>query len=410
MITLKKVSESVLILRFKRSYEPIHGVANSYGKNGSLDRLKSQYLKEGLTENHMEDIIESRHLDDDNIYTDDLSETSSIEWKDVKDLPPKDYVIERFGMTSGSLTTLCATGYSGKTFFAQYLATCIASGVPLFGKYPTSHGEILHIDQEQSNNQTVLRYNRIFNGLGVKPFGIKRTRLNYRFDDRSSNINEVKSRLVEQFKGKRLVIIDSLKKISSADENSADIERVLNMLKHAAEQSNTAILLIHHKGKSSNGAKQTGRGHSSIYDAVDIQIDLSANDAGFDLSWVKNRDGKIIMGMSYDLIDVGEVIESQNCSSALEFKLIADDIKPIKINSKESLLGLLIEGPANQGQINDALRGQRANVKKLVKALFEDGFIDEQRGAKNALIYSITDKGRREIEESDHFMRGEVDL
>lgn len=74
--------------------------------------------------------------------------------------------------------------------------------------------------------------------------------------------------------GKRLVIIDTLRRFHSGDENSAgEMARLLGILEHICGQTGTSILFLHHtaKGAALNGsgdAQQASRGSSVLVDNV----------------------------------------------------------------------------------------------------------------------------------------------
>ena len=95
---------------------------------------------------------------------------------------------------------------------------------------------------------------------------------------------------INMCKGINLLIVDSLKAVVSCDENSGEIEKPLKMLKRVAEEANCVVLVIHHKGKGKD-AKQSGRGHSSIYDSADVQLDLEVNNEIYEITCAKNREG-----------------------------------------------------------------------------------------------------------------------
>ncbi|HVW26311.1 MAG TPA: AAA family ATPase, partial [Polyangiaceae bacterium] len=70
------------------------------------------------------------------------------------DLSSVSYSVERLGLAPGRLALLVAEGFTGKTALAQYFGICIAHGKAIFGQFPVTAGKVLHIDQEQDEQQT----------------------------------------------------------------------------------------------------------------------------------------------------------------------------------------------------------------------------------------------------------------
>lgn len=306
-------------------------------------------------------------------------------------LPTKQYVIERLEISPGNLVLLCATGCSGKTMLAQYIATCISGGAPLFGMFPVKNGGVIHIDMEQSEIQTLRRYIRLANGVEVKKIDVARVTLKNRLDSPMLPLEEVEKELVELCTGKVLCVVDSLKAVSCADENSDKIEVVLKMFKRVAEKTQCAVLCVHHKGKGKD-AKQSGRGHSSIYDSADVQFDLDASNEVYEISCAKNREGKYFDGIKYQLLDEGSFHMGQNCTEKLVFNPLQMDIKSTKQTQREKIIEALRS--ADQLKFNDLfghVRGDRAKFGEVLDTMIENNEVVMVPGPRNAKLYSLTE-------------------
>lgn len=324
-----------------------------------------------------------------------LVNSSKIVLKGLKALPPRQYLLKRFEIERGTLALLCASGASGKSMLIQYIACCVSSGKPLFGKFDVMKGAVLHLDQEQNALQTQRRYERLAAGLGIDELDIERIDLNRRLDS-PEEIKTVEEDLAAHFQGKNIILIDSLKATSEADENSPQIEVILKILKKIAERTKTGVILIHHKGKSVASTKQTGRGHSSIYDSVDIQIDLDWNQETevAELICRKNRDGRNFNGIKYKLLDTGDFNELQNCSEKLELQLLEDDVKNEKVSLENQVLTAIKDaGKINQTSLFDIIKGSRKTFDAVIDGMIASDYIKESRGAKNARIFEITASG-----------------
>lgn len=307
-----------------------------------------------------------------------------IEILGMNKIKPPTFICRELNIARGTLTLLCGTGGSGKTFLAQYMATCAASGLPFLG-FGIERCPVLHIDMEQHDDFTQLRYERLGRWLNLKSTDIVRTKFSGKLDNKAF-ANTAVFDLVEQFKNYGLVIIDSLKKISEADENSSDIERVMYILQQVAHLSNCAILLIHHKGKSTKDVKQSGRGHSSIYDSVDSQIDLDASPNHITLKCAKNRSGMPFKSIDYVMQDEGSFVVTYNCYESISFARL-DAVA--ELEPSDVILRALADGDATKGDLQKRTELGRVVFSDTLEALVKDGKIIQAVGLHNKHNYSL---------------------
>jgi predicted transcriptional regulator/archaellum biogenesis ATPase FlaH len=335
------------------------------------------------------------------ITTDMIAISTKINICGLKRLPPKEYILKRLEITKGCLALLCASGSSGKTMLVQYLACCVSSGINFLDRFGVSKGNVGHVDAEQSAIQTQRRYERLAAGLGLIELDVDRIDLgSNRIDDPKFALI-IEDKLTELFKGKSLIIIDSLKAISLADENKGDIEQPLKILKRVAEKNNCSIILIHHKGKGNSDAKQSARGHSSIYDSVDIQIDLDhdIHSNEYELKCKKNRDGAIFDGLRYSLEDSGDFNKDQNCSEQLILTLMSDQIKASKGVVKQHIISHVKSNEGiNLTSLYDLCKGEKALFNESLDECVKDGFILEKIGSRKSRLFSITEAGSSFLE------------
>ena len=318
--------------------------------------------------------------------------STTMKKMNLDSLSAKEYIIERLEVTPGNLVLMCATGCSGKTMLAQYIAMCIDGNKPLFGQFPVKHGKVVHIDQEQSLRQTQIRYIRLSNGLNVDEYNIERVSLKYRLDDDNLKPEDVEQELVNLCTDKVLLIVDSLKASSVVDENSAEIEKVLKMFKRVAEKTQCAVLCVHHKGKGKD-AKQSGRGHSSIYDSCDVQFDLEVNNEIYEISCAKNREGKYFDGIKYTLLDTGDYVPTQHCTQNLEFSILQSDVKSSKQSQKEKIIQSLTDNDQlKSNDLFDAVKGDKAKFHEVLVAMVDAREVNEVAGPRNSKLYSLTEE------------------
>lgn len=317
-------------------------------------------------------------------------------------LPEKVFFCERLQLATGTLNLLCGAGNAGKTFLAQYLATCAATGSDLFGSFPITKTQVLHVDQEQSESQSLTRYIRIGAGLGVDEIDdIYRThweRLPAKLS--SEHVKQLQQQLSDLLPKGGLIIIDSLRKLTFADENNGDMESLLDVLKIAAEMTNTCIILLHHKGKYQNsGTEQTGRGSSTIYDSVDSQIDITrVEDEHFELKCQKSRDDSRFENLYYTFHDEGVRIERRKCSSKIVFGLQnhRSDERAIQI------FNAIKDNPnISTNKLHQKVKGDKTAMIKLLDEMFHLDHLDMKNGARNANEWSATPKGCKHYEEME---------
>lgn len=315
----------------------------------------------------------------------------------LKNLPPRQFLLKRINLEKGMLVSLCGSGGSGKTLFAQLFGLTLSNNLDLFGSYAYEPGihNVLHIDQEQSESLTQRRYERLANGLNITNSNIDRTKLEYKIDDPQFSEKEIEDNLVNMFSNYSLVIIDSLRQVFLCDENNSQIGHHLNVLKRVAERSNSVVMIIHHKGKAGGSVKQTGRGSSAIFDAVDAQIDLDQRGDTIELSCAKNRDGVFWKGISYRVIDSGVFVSEQHATEELKLEIVKEEL-PIRQEKKQiDIINYLIkDGERNYtGLYEQTGKGNRDLFAQLIGDMIQQKLIKERKGASNSRIMSLGENG-----------------
>lgn len=190
----------------------------------------------------------------------------------MEQITPVDWTIEHLLIGPGRPTLIAGYGYSGKTVFAQYLATCVSSGSRLFGMHFVKQGEVLHLDYEQGDHATRSRYQRLTRGASADADAIRQNLSAGIFPALYLNSAGFEAALEEACKGKTMCVIDSLAAACpGVDENSTEVRKHIDKLTRVSERTGCAMVLIHHSGKSSKDKstdqRQAPRGSSAILDA-----------------------------------------------------------------------------------------------------------------------------------------------
>ncbi len=188
-------------------------------------------------------------------------------------LPPVPYLVPALGLAPGPIALVAGYGFSGKTLALQDMAFAVATGARVWGVFSSRQGPVLHLDYEQGRYLTQERYQRLARGrnldlAALPPEALRVACMPPVYLDRDGGADE----LARMFEGVALVLVDSLRAAApSADENSSEIRRHLDVLTRAAERTGATVIVIHHARKPSReqaeGAKFAIRGSSALFDA-----------------------------------------------------------------------------------------------------------------------------------------------
>ena len=149
-------------------------------------------------------------------------------------LPPVEWLCEPLKIAAGAPTLFAGYGYSGKSIALQSLALSVASGLPLWQKWPVRRGRTLHLDYEQGRRITLERYQRMVLAEGMDP----------RFLESSLEVGVLPSvsltadLLLRLGDGRSLVLVESWRAAHpAADENSSEVRQTLDRMGVASERT-----------------------------------------------------------------------------------------------------------------------------------------------------------------------------
>lgn len=210
--------------------------------------------------------------------------------KCIEEKPPElDFVLD--GLLAGTVGAIVAAGSTGKGFFGLELGIDLTSGANMLGlgigyhssevmyvtaedPAPIMHSRIHAMGKLLNQNQREKIYEQL-RVQSVQGFSVslldERLNRNYRL------IDNMKKAMM----GKRLVMIDTLRRFHTADENSSShMSEMINVLENIAAETGAAILFSHHVNKGSTTSGQGGeqgasRGSSAITDNIRWQINLT---------------------------------------------------------------------------------------------------------------------------------------
>jgi RecA-family ATPase len=189
--------------------------------------------------------------------------------------PPLDFVLP--GMIAGTVGALVAQGGAGKSWIALELAMAVAGGPDLLEIGIEATGPVLYLPAEDP--ELALRH-RLF-AAAPQFDDAARTQLVEMLEivplmGRAVDLmTPAWASAVERMaEGKRLVVIDTLRRFHSGDENSAgDMAKLLGVMERLCASTGASMLFLHHtaKGAALNGAgdqQQASRGSSVLVDNV----------------------------------------------------------------------------------------------------------------------------------------------
>lgn len=190
------------------------------------------------------------------------------------------------GLLAGTVGMLVSSGATGKTMLATQLGALVACGADTLqlelGHQP-SLGRVVYLTGEDPRE---VMHRRLYS-VGRHLSGKQRQLLEQNLVvanliGRGADIFEPtwQARVKTLVTGARLVVLDTLRRFHSGDENdSGEMARLLSALECLCRDAGTTILCLHHTSKSGArdgaGEQQAARGSSVLTDNARLQINLA---------------------------------------------------------------------------------------------------------------------------------------
>ena len=208
-----------------------------------------------------------------------------------------------------------------KSLFALSAAVAVASGRPLLGRFAVPRpGKALLYAAEDAPHVVRQRLHAIcrscdadFDALDVEVIRAAQLRLD--FDHHCADLR----RTVERVEP-RLVILDPFARLHGGNENLAqDVAPLLGFLRTVQRRFETAVMIVHHAGKSAHARHgQTLRGSSEFHAWGDSNLFLSrSGDHGIELATEhRAAQGGARLRLKLAPGDGGPALEINNASAA----------------------------------------------------------------------------------------------
>lgn len=281
------------------------------------------------------------------------SEETQHKFTSLKDIyktefPKEEWIVEKL-IPQGGLTCIGGLPASMKSYFTNYIASCIAQGIPVLDKFPTVKSSILFVDKENRLSQIKHR----FHALGVEPSdNIYFLEGNPMLDnpvDLSAICAFIKDHKIN------LVIIDTLVRSHSQEENNAtQMNKVFLALKEITLLK-AGVVFIHHFNKRGSGMGSTTdirellRGSGDILAMVDSYIALKTIPPFLQLEQGKSRSDELINTI---LI---EPIFTKKTTKFVFTREVEDETRLKRIVVEDEILAILENNSATRKLIHNKL-------------------------------------------------------
>jgi len=207
----------------------------------------------------------------------------------------------------------------GKSFVGIDLACCVATGLPWHGRQ-TKQGTVVYFAGEGGNGLSLrITVWEQHHGVREAPLWVSLEAID--LSDSDNMLPIVKNELGQLDTPPSLIIIDTLAKHYSGEENSAkEMGLFIKNLESLRQEFNITVIVIHHSGKDpSKGA----RGSSAFRAALDHELLVAKPDKGFlKISCEKARNSEPFTPMSFKFKNIHLVGNDGNPITDEEGELI----------------------------------------------------------------------------------------
>jgi RecA-family ATPase len=182
------------------------------------------------------------------------------------------------GFLAGTVGALVSPGATGKSFLtleATMGIACAVAGGDLVGFNPTKAGKVVYFAGEDPEPALIGRVHAIGKHLAQPARqSIAENLLLEAIMGKRLNVMDERhlARLIEYCSGARLIVLDTLSRIHTLDENSnGDMAHLIATLEYVAATTGAGVLYLHHVSKGSARESQTdqqqaARGASALVD------------------------------------------------------------------------------------------------------------------------------------------------
>lgn len=303
-----------------------------------------------------------------------------------KKFPDTQWLVENLIPKNG-ITAISGSPASFKTWIILEIANKISAGIKLFNQYETQKCGVLIIDEENGERLLQTRFNMInvdiYSNVHLSSLNNFKVQ-----NDVDEVIDFCHSKNIE------LIIIDSLIRIHSNDENDAmKMAKVFTQLKKFNKTGLTVIFTHHNRKKSFFQKKNSAedmRGSSDILAALDTHIAIARENEFISVYQTKSRYSNEIMPFKVEIIKSDEKIELSYHSQIDETQTKKEEAKKIiieilKHENREMYTKELIEMVKQGNQIGEK------SIADALNEMSDKGDLNIRKGEQNKKYYYLPD-------------------
>ncbi len=335
----------------------------------SPEELKEMALEQSLFRQHSPKPTDAKPLSTDKLRVWTIGEILT------HDFGPEEWVVKSL-ITKQGITAFSGNPGDYKTWVTIHIALCVSRNAPVFGKFPTTQGGVLIIDEED--------HIRVVKGR-LELLGAKNTdAIHYLSQSGFKADNDKALQAVVDFvkeKNIKLVILDSLVRIHQQEENDATgMAKVFSSIQKIIAAGASILFTHHHRkqyGFGNSNPGQNMRGSSDILAAVDSHITVERKRDKEDcllFKQTKSRQGEALKPFEI------EVVHGPSGPSGFEY---AGDYDEKKAKAEE-IVGVLPDvlagGMKSRADIHDGLK------EEFGKSAIDDGL---KFGEESGLIERV---------------------
>lgn len=307
-----------------------------------------------------------------------------------------------------SLNVIYGAPGSFKTFLLMDMACCIAAGQPWLMPLPgetcrpmsTTPGTVIWLDEDNGRRRTLDR----FAALG-RAYSLPKDAPIFAWSMPTPGFNasdaESVAALIRRCKDRQasLIAFDNLGTISGGvDENSSGMIAVMTGLRHLAEETGAAVVVLHHQNKAPKVQGQrlgnSLRGHSSIEASLDfaLLVERETHSDFFEAQATKARGA-----------DVGPFRAIFSCDPPdLDSSMVSARFWGAKLEDghsdwalEQAIYGVLqVKRPQNQSLLIENVKKTlpdvgKERIRSYIGSLVRAEKLDEGKGEKHTLFYDL---------------------
>lgn len=200
---------------------------------------------------------------------------------DVPDEGPVRWLVRDIWLAEG-VGIIGGEPKSFKSFFAVQLATCVAAGRPMFGRFEVTQGRVLMFNAEDRAPMTRSRVAKMCRALDVDIASLDFHLIDVpaiRLDD-EKQMARLQSTVAALKPA--LLVLDPLRDLHGLDENDAQVvSALLAPLRVLQREHHCCVVIVHHMAKATETARRPGqrlRGSSALHGWVDSGLYLTHKD------------------------------------------------------------------------------------------------------------------------------------